>query len=894
MTLIAQLQALDDQTLVLASTERVARHLKMQSALLQSVSGKRSWFSKGKIATVSQWVEQVWLDLLPDEQLLSPVQELAVVKGVADKSGLLPETMISSTSTARRIAQAYSQFIKFKLPNDPDRFRFKREYEVFWQWRQLIEDACRSDGCVFRAEMPGRVVKAIEAGQVTLPAKLILVGVLYMNPAEKALIDLLKAKGTEVVEIAIDEQPTKPLLRRAVTQADEFEHVATWVSETLRPYIDTPHAAPSMALLVPDMQAYQAPLIEALTLTVSPMSLMPPVSGVEAREPWDVSSGAILGSRPMIRSAMDILSLTSRNTDSNTFSRVLLSNWVGGSEAEGPSRALVDYWMRENNGLNMQGRDYLRAMSARKTQCTIFTTNFRVVLDAQEEVTAGLYPSEWAEFFVKSLKRMGWPEAKTLSSANYQTLEAWDDALKVFRSLDYQLGPCNYERAFMWLREVVDTRKFQPRLSHVAPVAIMSYEDAVGLSFDHVWIMGASNKVLPLPADPNPFLPIEMLAEAGVPEATGEGQLAKAQRVVQALMGISPDITVSSHEHDDRGNGVGASELFGQWPAAERCDNEWKGFIGNEVGALDREIFDPETVPAVSAEEKAGLTGGVSIFKNYAHEPFFAFACNRLKADQFPISSFGFDPRIQGTMLHLCLEIFWKEIRSQANLKAMDDEELANVLSDVVERASLQLLYKLQWRYGRQLIRLEQQRLCGLLMLWMEYEKSRSLPFTVVAFEHRTEVDVFGVPLTVTLDRVDMVEKTETETFYLLDDYKSGATMTFNALNAQSLKEPQLPIYATCVTPQQIGVPSIDGITLSLINSKRMAMHTRSAHTAHLIEGKPGKNDVATPSAWEGQVDAWKGSLTAMAGGFLCGNGLLSSADKSLPKGYEHLEQIIR
>lgn len=72
MTLIAQLQALDDQTLVLASTERVARHLKMQSALLQSVSGKRSWFSKGKIATVSQWVEQVWLDLLPDEQLLSP------------------------------------------------------------------------------------------------------------------------------------------------------------------------------------------------------------------------------------------------------------------------------------------------------------------------------------------------------------------------------------------------------------------------------------------------------------------------------------------------------------------------------------------------------------------------------------------------------------------------------------------------------------------------------------------------------------------------------------------------------------------------------------------------------------------------------------------------------
>ena len=79
MSLIAQLQSLTDETLVLASTERVSRHIKMQSALLQSVAGKRTWFAKGKIRTVTQWIEEVWLEQLPNEQLLFPVQELSLI-----------------------------------------------------------------------------------------------------------------------------------------------------------------------------------------------------------------------------------------------------------------------------------------------------------------------------------------------------------------------------------------------------------------------------------------------------------------------------------------------------------------------------------------------------------------------------------------------------------------------------------------------------------------------------------------------------------------------------------------------------------------------------------------------------------------------------------------------
>lgn len=893
MTLIEHLLDLNDDTLVLAATERVSRHIKMQSAAIQSLKGKRSWFATGEIRTITQWIETTWGGLLPDEQLLFPVQELAIVKGLADRSGLLPEYLISTTATARRITQAYSMFLKYDLPLDQDNFRFKREHEVFWEWRSLIAEDCRKNGYVFRAELPKLVLGALREGRISVPKKLVLVGVLYMNPTEVEVIKQLKEMGTEVVDLDFEASVSVPELRQAASQADEFEHVAEWVNTLLNPYIDEPHAAPSIALLVSDIEKYQAPLIEALSMTVSPASLIPVSGGYEAREPWDVSSGSTLGSRPIIRTAMGILSLTSREADPDVFSRVLRSNWVGGHSLEGAQRAQVDLWLRENSGLNMGGKDYLRALAACKIQCNIFTESLRRVLNMQEEGEQERYPSEWAEFFSQSLSAMGWPEAEVLSSANYQTLEAWEDALKTFRSLDYQLGPCAYERAYMWLREVVDVKRFQPRLSHVAPIAIMTYADAVGLQFDHVWMLGATNKVLPLPADPDPFLPVELLANAGVPEATSDGQLEKAQRVVRALLSTSSNIIVSSYEHDDRGNVVGASELFGPWPAPVTSITVWPGFAGNEVGYLDRDVFDPETVPPVDDEERKSIKGGVAIFKNYATEPFFAFACNRLGAYPFPTPVVGFDPRIQGTMLHLCLEMFWSRVRTQDKLKAFSCEALKDEVREAIEEASTRLLYKLKWRYGQRMIGLEQARLQTLLLGWLDVEKARQYPFEVVGFEQRTDVNVYGVELTVSLDRLDKITMPGSVVRTMLFDYKSGATFIYKNLNASSLFEPQLPIYATHADIKDLGVDGIDGITLAQIHPKALKMHTRSSFTSNLEGGEAGKNDVCTPSEWGDQMHAWHVALESMATGFLEGDAVITNFNKPLPEWYAHLRPLI-
>ncbi|MDP0678415.1 hypothetical protein, partial [Klebsiella pneumoniae] len=77
-----------------------------------------------------------------------------------------------------------------------------------------------------------------------------------------------------------------PRLIRATNQGDEFTLVAEWVNNHLSPYVDTPLAAPQLAILVPDIRNFQAPLIEALSLLCSPATLIPGESDSDMRTPW--------------------------------------------------------------------------------------------------------------------------------------------------------------------------------------------------------------------------------------------------------------------------------------------------------------------------------------------------------------------------------------------------------------------------------------------------------------------------------------------------------------------------------------------------------------------------------------------------------------------------------
>jgi ATP-dependent helicase/nuclease subunit B len=889
-----KISCLEEGTIVLTSTERVARFVRMQVAATQAASGKKAWFNKGVIKTVTSWIEQTWLDLMPDEQLLFPVQELAVTKTITDGSGLLPDTIISSTSTARKVNQAFTLTKKYGIHMDRDLFLFKPEFEVYFQWHQMIEQHCKQKGWVFRAHLPELLLSAIQNGEVAIPKKILIVGLLQLNPAEEAIFNALEAGGCVVEHADHAFDPVSPKLLRPHTQQQEFAAVAKWVSESLIPYADEPLAAPTMAIVVPDVRKYSAPLIDALALHAAPTAFLPGEGKLETKTLWDISSGASLGARPIVRCAMDVLSITHDQADSEVFSRVLRSRWVFAPENEVANRAILDVWMRENLGLSMGGKDFLRAIGAsKKAAVPYFRERFGEVM-ARRAVDDSRLPSEWAAEFSEVLSIMGWPGLGDLDSANFQTLKAWDEALVLFRTLDGQLGAINYKRSYMWLREILDTLQFQPRIAHQAPVAIMSYEEAIGLRWEKVWICGASSNALPAPATPSPFIPTPLQSAAGFPESTGDLSLERAKLVVDALLRLGEEVVVSCPEVADRGFPLGQCELFGVWPAAADDQAGRGAFVDNLVGTLDRSSFVLESAPPVSDMEKTTLKGGVAIFKDYAEAPFFSFAKHRLGATQFPEPLIGLDPRIQGTMVHLVLELFWSEVRSSWNLQSMSTAELNDKIHEKVNAAADQLLNKLIWRYGSRIIQLEQLRLRSLVQDWMELEKLRELEFEVIGFEVKHDIDVWGVPVTVTVDRHDRVflDKDRVKFRELVLDYKSGATLRFKGLNAETLNEPQLPIYATRIDfVAQSGKP-LDGIALAQVNTASLGFHTRSNFTASLSPRSPRNSDVDNELAWEAQTQAWDRALQGMAAGFLGGEANVEAG--AFPIGYEFIAPLTR
>ena len=55
---------------------------------------------------------------------------------------------------------------------------------------------------------------------------------------------------------------------------------------------------------------------------------------------------------------------------------------------------------------------------------------------------------------------------------------------------------------------------FQPEAPDV-PIQVLGVLESAGLEFDHLWVMGLTDEAWPIPARPNPFIPVALQRAAG-------------------------------------------------------------------------------------------------------------------------------------------------------------------------------------------------------------------------------------------------------------------------------------------------------------------------------------------------------------------------------------------
>ena len=891
MTLLIDALTDRDSSVLLCSTERQARDLRSRSAMMRLAEGEGAWINNQEIMVLPMWQREQFLSLLHDKQLLHPAQELAIVKQVIDASGLLPPIMLSSMSVARKVHKAYGFLHSHLLERDRESYLFSAEYEAFYQWAESVERILDSSNSLMRCQLPA--VLSESASELNLPQRVYLSFGLTISPADQLFMEALSESGVEIIKLGEEGSETTPARHSAfATCNDEAAHIASWCAEVLKPFENTPLQAPGLCIAVPDVRAYKPVLEDAFAAHILPEAFSASPESTEL--PWEFVGCQSLGGYPVVRTALDILMASPTGVGIEQFSRVLRSPYIAAANEERGFRAELDIRLRENSGpvVGFNGLVFLLSSFRGSNEKSSFEKRFLSLCEVRGASSGKRYPSAWVEEYRKWLGIMGWPgELDSLDSETYQIVKALQNSLITFGTLDRQLGKVGADRAAMWLREMVDTQQFQPKRNHLVPIRVMNVEDAKGMHYEYLWIAGMSSDACPAKAEPNPFLPVHIQEKARVPGASPDVVLEQAADLISGLLRHHESVIASYHLRNDDGSTNCPSPLIAGLISADIEMVKPTPIWGKRVELM---FPDSDPIPTAEAEEVESLRGGVSILKNFALQPFYAFAANRLRINPFPDVVVGFDHRVQGNAAHDVLEVFWREHKTSDALHDLISNdslrEAVETCVDIVFENSVDLA---EWRHGKNMTALEYIRVADLAEEWLRYEALRTDPFTVVGVETPFECRVEGLKLRVRLDRIDEVSVGD-KPHTLIIDYKTSASLQASHLNASNLLEPQLPIYSIYADPKKHGLANFDGVCLAVLVSKGVNAHVRSNWIGSLVpKSRRQTGAVDSDEAWSAQKAAWDKTITDDARSFISGDAAFDYT-KKVSRYMTHLKPMLR
>jgi RecB family exonuclease len=376
-------------------------------------------------------------------------------------------------------------------------------------------------------------------------------------------------------------------------------------------------------------------------------------------------------------------------------------------------------------------------------------------------------PSRWARDFAEFLLGSGWPR-EDRTGAEQQAVDAWRDALSSLASLDVVTGPLSREEARRLIQEIVAETMFQVE-DQGQPIQVLSVPESLGRHFDAVWLLGFDAKAWPPRAEPHALIPYALQREACDPaRAIQEARLAS-----RYLLALGADVTVSFSRADGEER-LQPSPLFAGLKAEPRFAPAATRMAAPVEAIADRApAFTGDSVP-----------GGAGLFKHQAECPFRAFAIERLGLKEEPEEVSGLDPAQRGTLLHAALSQAWRELRDSDGLSRA---ALESVAGRAVENAMRERPLPAPAAYRE----IERERLTRLVILWLELERQRKVPFRVIANEERRAIEVNGLKTSIQVDRIDELEDGR----LVLIDYKSGRVKKAG-WKGERPSEPQVPLYA--------------------------------------------------------------------------------------------------
>ena len=857
--------------LTLTVNARLARWLLLEHDEQKRKAGENAWQTP-PILPLSSWLRNVWLASWPEKYLLSELQCEKIWEEIINQDSARLD-LLHLQGVASQTSKAFSLLHEYRLPRDKKLYEQTDESKAFLRWIRKFES--RLSSALAPCMLMDAVRNSMQEGEILIPHSLRIRGFEEQSPQLKYFLNFLREKGTRVDFLS--PVPSPEILAQRMEKLNdknvnveeyenrqgEAEACACWVRSIFQP-------GKRIGIVVPELEKYRTLLKRELAAELVPETIF---SLDEEDLPFNISLAPPLSQEPMIKLALNLLSVKTSNVPVSTFLSIIQSPFFG--FAFPPTREISDLErnLRKKRVLSIP-LDRFHSICGSVPQVDQLVES----LKSWTLNNSKLMPEKWAKELSDFLKTTGWPgkvapgtDKQSVLSKRHQGFEAWKDCLNQLCSLNQILGPINRLEVLNHLTHITRSKPFQSKTPEHS-IQVIGLLESSGMQFDYLWVMGCHHEALPAHPEPNPFIPYEIRNKYSIPRSNPQRELKFTEQSLTRLLMAAPDVHFSYPLHEGDMD-LEMSPLLKRFPQDKKAPY-LSNRIKDQVRAMNQlEKFTEPAFLQVTDSEKnqygtQGISSGYALLKDQVDCPFRAFARHRLNSQRTPVAEIDFDNLDRGNLIHKALELFWDKTRNRKNLSNLSHGILEKRIEECVQEA---LKLCSQRTTGQtQFNKLEIERNVRLIHDWLLNIERERPDFQVLHNEEDVSINLCGIKLSLRIDRIDEIPGKG----LLLIDYKTGREAKPAEWFAEKIRAPQLPLYATAQPP--VGL-AYGHLTLGKLEFKG---------TADLPLGKLKNYDFAKDtgcSTWKELLSYWKNNLNRVADEFLQGNNQVLPVNKGEP-----------
>jgi probable DNA repair protein len=497
----------------------------------------------------------------------------------------------------------------------------------------------------------------------------------------------------------------------------------------------------------------------------------------------------------------------------------------------------------------------------------------------QQQQTAGFWLQWWQQQWLALLD-----EERLLTTGNRTLVRAWHNLQTEMQRVGFLLPT----ETSLEARAIFRLLAQEARLAITntsAPIQVTGPLASAGMRFTHLWCMQMTEQHWPGAEQNNPWLPLSLQKKAGFPGSGPELVLQKARQLLQQLITSTRSEVVFSYSAQAEEAPIRPSALLPTDSMLAVPELEVP-VLHPAIHHFTHQLELLRDAAALPLSPELQHSGSSAVLADQAACPFRAFAVHRLKVRELPELQYGLSASAVGECIHGALQNFWQVMQNSARLQAIDSAELAGHVEAAV-RTALRIVAR---RYPHTMTpryqQLEQDRLCKLLVDWLQVERTRG-HFSVLANEEKLTWRFANLTLNLRIDRIDRNE----DGSVTVVDYKSGQK-TATSWQEERPEKPQLLLYQVAVDAQNRHGPAAALLYAHVSLKERVYAGIGASDLALPGITYSSQKSVTLPT-WELLKQHWQHSLQQLAQEFLDGRLVVAPLSRTTCD-YCHLHSFCR